>query len=421
MGSDPVIIFLQMFVILAACRTCGWVVRRFLHQPQVIGEMIAGVILGPSLLGSLAPDVQQLLFPPESKPLLYAVAQIGIALYMFLVGIEFRSEDFKSHAKGAVAIAVSGTVVPFLVAMVATPWLIDTGLFTAGVSTFNATLFLGAAIAITAFPVLARIIHDRGLDGTIIATQALSAAAIGDAVAWCVVAVVLASLGAGSGIVVLAVAGGLVFAAVLILLAPKVLAPLGRLAEAQHEAGQPLSPTVLAIALMLCMLSAFVSDFIGLHAVFGAFLMGTAMPRGVIAQRTRALLEPFTLVFLLPVFFAYSGLNTRLTMVNTPSLLFIAAAILGASIFAKFVACWAAALAAGQGNARALGLGALMNARGLTELIIINIGLQAGVIGATLFSMLVLMAIVTTLMASPLFELVYGRAARARGEIGPIV
>jgi Kef-type K+ transport system membrane component KefB len=414
------IFFLQMFVILAACRLCGWVVRRFLHQPQVIGEMIAGVILGPSLLGGLAPSVQQFLFPPGSKPLLFAVAQVGIALYMFLVGIEFRGEDFKSHAKGAVAIAVSGIVVPFIVAVVATPWLMSSGLFTAGVSEFNATLFLGAAIAITAFPVLARIIHDRGLEGTSIATQALSAAAIGDAVAWCVVAVVLASLGAGSGIVVLAIAGGLTLATVLILLGPRLFAPLGRLAEAQHEAGQPLSPTVLAIALMLCLLSAYVSDVIGLHAVFGAFLIGTAMPRGVFAQRTRALLEPFTLVFLLPVFFAYSGLNTRLAMVNSPSLLFIAAVILAASIFAKFIACWAAALAVGQGNARALGLGALMNARGLTELIIINIGLQAGIIGPALFSMLVLMAIVTTLMASPLFELVYGRAARARGEIGAL-
>jgi len=410
-----------MFVILAACRLCGWVVRRWLRQPQVIGEMIAGVILGPSLLGTIAPEVQQFLFPPASQPLLNAVAQIGIAIYMFLVGLDFRSDDFKSNAPSAVAISVSGIAVPFLIAIVATPWLMQQpGLFTAGVSTYNATLFLGAAIAITAFPVLARIIHDRGLSGTIIATQALSAAAIGDAVAWCVVAVVLASLGAGAGIAWLAIVGGMVLAALLILLGPRLFAPLGRLAEREHEAGQPLSPGVLAAALMLCTLSAWVSEAIGLHAVFGAFLIGAAMPRGVFAQRLRQLLEPFTLVFLLPVFFTYSGLNTRLTMVDTPELLWITAAILGASIFAKFVACWAAALIAGQGNRRALGLGALMNARGLTELIIVNIGLSAGIIGPALFSMLVLMAIVTTLMASPLFELVYGRSARARGEIPPL-
>ncbi len=412
------IFFLQMFVILAASRLCGWVVRRFLGQPQVIGEMIAGVILGPSLLGGLAPDLQHFLFPSESRPLLNAVSQLGIAIYMFLVGLDFRSEDFKSNAPSALAVSLSGIVVPFVVAVVATPWLLTVpDLFVAGVSRFDATLFLGAAIAITAFPVLARIIHDRGLQGTQIATQALSAAAIGDAVAWCVVAVVLASLGAGAHIVWTAIGGGVLLAALLILLGPRLFAPLGRLAAAQHEAGEPLSPSVLAAALMLCTLSAWVSDAIGLHAVFGAFLIGTAMPRGVFAQRLRQLLEPFTLVFLLPVFFTYSGLNTRLTLVNTPHLLLIAAGILLASIFAKFIACWCAALAAGQGNARALGLGALMNARGLTELIILNIGLNAGVIAPALFSMLVLMAIVTTLMASPLFELVYGRAARQRGEI----
>ena len=412
------IFLLQMFVILAACRLCGWLVRRFMRQPQVIGEMIAGVILGPSLLGSLAPDLQQFLFPPESRPLLYVVAQTGIAIYMFLVGLDFRSDDFKAHAPSAVAVSVSGIVVPFLVAIVATPLLMQVpDLFTNGVSRFNATLFLGAAIAITAFPVLARIIHDRGLEGTIIATQALSAAAIGDAVAWCVVAIVLASLGAGAGIAWLAIGGGLALAAVLIFIGPRLFAPLGRLAERQHEAGQPLSPTVLAISLMLCTLSAYLSDRIGLHAVFGAFLIGTAMPRGVYAQRVRQLLEPFTLVFLLPVFFTYSGLNTRLTMVNTAQLLMITLAIHAAAIFAKFIACWLAALAAGQPNRNSMALGALMNARGLTELIIVNIGLQVGIIGQTLFSMLVLMAIVTTLMASPLFELVYGRAARARGEI----
>jgi Kef-type K+ transport system membrane component KefB len=412
------ILFLQMFVILAACRLCGWIVRRWLRQPQVIGEMIAGVLLGPSLLGALAPQVQQFLFPAASRPTLGVVAQLGIAIYMFLVGLDFRSADFKANVRGAVSVSLSGIIVPFLVAIAATPFLLDVpGLFAEHVTRFNATLFLGAAIAITAFPVLARIIHDRGLTGTTIATLALAAAAIGDAVAWCVVAVVLASLGAGSSVAVLAIVGGGVLTVVLIVLGPRLFAPLGRMAEREQAAGQGLSPAVLAAALMLCMLSAWISDFIGLHAVFGAFLIGTALPRGVFAERLRGLLEPFTLVFLLPVFFTYSGLNTQLTMVNSPELAWIAAGILVASIFAKFIACWGAALATGQGNARALGIGALMNARGLTELIIVNIGLQAGIIGPALFSMLVLMAIVTTLMASPLFELVYGRRARAGGEI----
>lgn len=414
------VFFLQMFVILAACRLCGWVVRRWLRQPQVIGEMIAGVLLGPSLLGAVAPGIQHFLFPPESRPMLGVVSQLGIAIYMFLVGLDFRSADFKSNVRGAVAVSLTGIVVPFIVAILATPYLLRvSGLFTDEVTRFDATMFLGAAIAITAFPVLARIIHDRNLAGSAVATLALAAAAIGDAIAWCVVAVVLASLGAGSGVAVTAIAGGAILAGVLLLLGPKIFAPLGRMAEREHAAGQSLSPTVLAAALMACTLSAWISDVIGLHAVFGAFLIGTAMPRGVFADRLHKLLEPFTVVFLLPVFFTFSGLNTRLTMYS-PEIAWIALGILAASIFAKFVACWGAALATGQDNPRALGIGALMNARGLTELIIINIGLQAGIIGPALFSILVLMAIVTTLMASPLFELVYGRRARERGEIPPL-
>jgi Kef-type K+ transport system membrane component KefB len=413
--------FLQMFVILATCRLFGWVVRRWLRQPQVIGEMIAGVVLGPSLLGALAPEFQSFLFPPETKPVLYVVAQLGIGLYMFLVGLDFRSDDFRANAPSAVAVSISGIVVPFLVAIVGTPFLMSVpDLFAAGVSQFNATLFLGAAIAITAFPVLARIIQERGISGSLIGTLSLSAAAIGDAIAWCVLAVVLASLGAGPKIAVIAIVGGLALSAVMIFLGPRLFAPLGRLAEREHASGQPLSTTVLAAALILLTLSAWFADFIGLHAVFGGFLIGTAMPRGVFAERIKQLLEPFAIVFLLPVFFTYSGLNTRLTMVNTPPLLAIALGILAASIFAKFIACWAAARLSGQDSRSALGIGALMNARGLTELIILNIGLQAGIIGSALFSMLVLMAIVTTLMASPLFEAVCGRHARARGELAPL-
>jgi Kef-type K+ transport system membrane component KefB len=410
-----------MFVILATCRLFGWLVRRWLRQPQVIGEMIAGVVLGPSLLGLLLPATQAFLFPQESKAVLYVVAQLGIGLYMYLVGLDFRSDDFRANAPSAVAVSVSGIVVPFLVAMLGTPFLMSVpGLFSATVSRFNATLFLGAAIAITAFPVLARIIQERGLNGSLIGTLSLSAAAIGDAIAWCVLAVVLASLGEGPGVAVIAIVGGIFLSAVMIFFGPRMFAPLGRLAEREHASGQPLSTTVLAAALILFTLSAWFADYVGLHAVFGGFLIGTAMPRGVFADRLRQLLEPFTLVFLLPVFFTYSGLNTQLTMVNTAPLLLIALGVLAASIFAKFVACWAAARLSGQDNRSSLGIGALMNARGLTELIILNIGLSAGIIGPPLFSMLVLMAIVTTLMASPLFEAVYGRAARARAELPPL-
>jgi Kef-type K+ transport system membrane component KefB len=369
----------------------------------------------------VAPDFQHFLFPPESRPVLQVVAQLGIGLYMFLVGLDFRSDDFEANAPSAVAVSVSGIVVPFAVAVLGTPYLMNLpGLFSATVSQFNATLFLGAAIAITAFPVLARIIHDRELGGSMIATLTLSAAAIGDGIAWCVLAVVLASLGAGPKVAIIAIVGGAMLAAVMIFLGPGLFAPLGRTAEADAAAGRPLRVSTLATALILFSLSAYIADVIGLHAVFGGFLIGTAMPRGAFAARMKQLLEPFTVVFLLPVFFTYSGLNTQLTVVDSRLLLFVALAVLAASIFSKFVACWAAARLSGQDNSTSLGIGALMNARGLTELIIINIGLSAGIIGPALFSMLVLMAIVTTLMASPLFELVYGRAARARGVLPPL-
>jgi Kef-type K+ transport system membrane component KefB len=415
------ILFLQIAVILAASRACGWLIRRWLHQPPVIGEMIAGVVLGPSLLGLLAPEVSQFLFPAESRPALHAVAQLGIGLYMFLVGLDFRTGEFRAQAPSAVAVSITGIVVPFGVAVLITPHLMAVpGLFSETLSRTGATLFLGTAIAITAFPVLARILEDRGLAGTSIGTLALSAAALGDAIAWCVLAVVLAILGAGAGIAVLAIVGGLAFSAALLVLGPRALAPLGRRAERAHAEGRGLGRALLATALVVFAAAAWISEYVGLHAVFGGFLAGAAMPRGVLAERLRESLEPFVVTFLLPVFFAFSGLNTHLTLVAAPGSWTITLLLLGVSIFAKFIACWAAARIAGQENRASMGIGALMNARGLTELVILNIGLAAGIIGPALFSMLVLMAIVTTLMASPLFEAVYGRVARARGELPPL-
>lgn len=413
--------FLQMFVILLTCRVVGWLGRKYLHQPQVVGEMIAGVILGPSLFGLLAPEIQQHVFPAETKGILYVGSQFGVGLYMFLVGLGFRSDHFKSNVLRAATVSISGMAAPFLVALVMAPWLMTVpGLFAESASRFDATLFMGAAIAITAFPMLARIIHERGLSHTSLGTLSLSAGAIDDAAAWCLLAIVLASFGAGSGVAIKAIVGGAIFASFMIFLGPKLLAPLGRMANREQALGRPLSHTLLSIVLMLFTLSAFTADAIGLHAVFGGFLLGTVMPRGALCDQLRKLLEPFTVVLLLPMFFTYSGLNTQLTMVNNLELLLVAAVVLTGSIAAKFGACWAAARLSGQDNRTALGIGALMNSRGLMELIIINIGLQAGVIGPALFSMLVMMAIVTTLMASPLFELVYGRQARASGELDAV-
>jgi Kef-type K+ transport system membrane component KefB len=405
--------FLQMFCILAVCRLVGLLARR-LGQPQVVGEMIAGVFLGPSLLGLVFPQFQQHLFPPESLKILYVGAQLGVGLYMFLVGVEFDTQAFMNRAGSALTVSAAGMLAPFILGAGLAMGLIHIpGLFSARANLVEAMLFLGAALSITAFPMLARIIYERGLTGSALGTLALAAGAIGDAGAWGVMAIVLASFGAGPMIAAKAIIGGIAYGLIVLTLGRRLLARLG---TATEKAGQ-LTPSILGITLMLFMLAVWITDAIGVHAVFGGFLLGIAMPRGLFASEIRRQLEPFAVVFLLPMFFTFSGLNTRLDMVNSPQLLLIALAVIAAAIVGKAGACWAAARWRGEDNRTALAVGVLMNARGLMELIIINIGLQRGVIEPALFSILVLMAIVTTLMTSPMFEWVYGRHARRTGAI----
>jgi Kef-type K+ transport system membrane component KefB len=414
-GDFSIHFFLQLAVILLACRVVGWLGKKLLGQPQVVGEMIAGVILGPSLLGLLFPGAETMLFPKETKNVLYAGAQFGVGLYMFLVGTTLRTEHFRSKMKSAFGVSLAGIATPFLFAVLITPLLLRVpGLFAAGISQANATLFMGACIALTAFPMLARIINERGLADTSLGTLSLTAGAFDDACSWCVLALVLATFGGGPGVAVLAIGGGVLYAAFIFIFGRRLLAPLGAAVERKGE----MSATVLAITLMLFCMSAFLMDAIGIHAIFGGFILGVVMPRGLFVEELKKKIEPLTVVLLLPFFFTYSGLNTRMDMVNSAQLLLIALGILIVSIAAKFGACYLAARIAGEDNRTSLGIGALMNSRGLMELIIINIGLQKGIIGPTLFSMLVLMAIVTTMMAGPLFELVYGRKARASGELG---
>ena len=406
--------FLQMFVILAVCRIVGTLARR-IGQPQVVGEMIAGVLLGPSLFGLFFPGLQKQLFPPDSLKILYVGAQLGVGLHMFLVGVEFKRDLFASRVRSAVAVSVSGMLAPFALGSGLALWLIGVpGLFSDKATQFEAILFLGAAMSITAFPMLARIIYERGLTGTALGTLALAAGAIDDMAAWCVLAIVLASFGGGALMAIKAIAGGVAYSVLVLTVGRRLLAHLGAAAE---RAGK-VTPTMLAITLMCFTLGAWTTDAIGIHAVFGGFLLGAAMPRGLFTRELTRQLESFAVVFLLPMFFTFSGLNTRLDMVNNLQMLLLALVILAAAILGKAGACWAAARLNGEDNRTALAVGTLMNARGLMELIILNIGLQKGIIQPALFSMMVLMAIVTTLMASPVFELVYGRRARQKGELG---
>jgi len=400
-----VLFFLQLAFILTVCRVVGWVARRF-GQPQVVGEMIAGVLMGPSLLGLLLPDAQGFLFPAASKSILYAVNQVGLVLYMFLVGLEFDLDLIRNRMRSAAAVSLSGILVPLGLGGLLAYYLSQVGGFFAPKTVmWEAMLFTGAAMAITAFPVLARIIHERGLTGTSLGTLALAAGSIDDGAAWCVLALVLASFSGDPLIAILAIAGGTLYGVGILTIGKKLLHRLGEIAE--REKG--VSSTLLTITLICVMLGAWFTDRIGIYAVFGAFIMGAAMPRGRFAQEVQRQMEPLVTSFLLPMYFVYSGLNTRITLVNTPFLWLVALLALLAACFGKGVACWAAARWCGEPPRDALAIGTLMNARGLMELILLNIGLERGVITPLMFTVMVIMAIVTTLMATPLFEWVFRR------------
>lgn len=404
--------FLQMAVILGVCRLVGLLARR-LGQPQVVGEMIAGVFLGPSLFGLLFPGLQAGVFPKESLKLLYVGAQLGVGLYMFLVGVEFDLAGFRLRARSAATVSLAGMLAPFLLGGALAPALLKMpSLFSPQTTLLEAVLFLGAAMSITAFPMLARIIYERGLTGSALGTLALAAGAAGDAAAWCVLAIVVASFGAGPLVAIKAIGGGIAYAVLVLTLGRRWLSPLGPATEAAGE----LTPALLGLTLFLFMIAVWFTDSIGIHAVFGGFLLGIAMPRGRFARELQRQIEPFAVAFLLPMFFTFSGLNTRLDMVNSPALLGVAAVVIVASCLGKGGACWAAARWHGEDNRTALGIATLMNSRGLMELILVNIGLEKGVIQPALFSVLVLMAIVTTLMASPMFEWVCGRRALAEAR-----
>jgi len=408
--------FLQLAVILLFCRLVGVVAKRF-GQPQVVAEMIAGVLLGPSLFGLLFPEAQAWLFPwdktqstRDTQSYLFPVSQVGLALYMFVVGMEFRMDIVAKKLKSSIAVSLAGMIAPFILGA-GLAWVIfhHTELFPERTSLLEAMLFVGASMCITAFPMLARIIHFKKLSGTTMGTVALGAGAIDDAMAWCLLAVVLASFDNNWSHAIWNIGGGAAYVAVTLLLIRPLLA---RFKEWMIQDGT-LTEAGLVIGLALMALGAWFTDLIGLHAVFGAFVMGASMPRGIISRDLIGRIQPLTVALLLPLFFTYSGLNTKIGLLNTGFLWLMCGAVLVAAIVGKGVACYLAARATGIPNREALGIGTLMNARGLMELIIINIGLQRGIISEGLFATLVIMAVVTTLMASPIFDRLVGTGPNA--------
>lgn len=399
--------FLQLAVILGFCRLVGVFARR-LGQPQVVAEMVAGVLLGPSLFGLLAPAWQEWLFPwdrtqagRDTQSYLFPASQLGLALYMFIVGLEFRIDIVRRHLSSAIAVSVAGMVAPFALGA-GLGWFFFhfTKLFPGKTQLLEAMLFLGASMCITAFPMLARILQFKGLTGTVLGTVVLGAGALDDATAWCILAVVLSSLDNSFSHAAETLGGGFGYVAVVLVVIRPLLLRLQPLLVREGS----LTEEGLVVGLGLMSLGAWFTDLIGLHAVFGAFVVGAAMPRGVVSRDLVARIQPLAVGLLVPLFFVYSGLNTRIGLIGSAHLWGLCAVVLLAAILGKGVACWLAARATGISNREALGIGTLMNARGLMELIIINIGLQRGLISEELFAILVVMAVVTTLMTSPLFD-----------------
>ncbi len=427
--------FLQLAIILVCCRLVGSVARR-LGQPQVVGEMVTGILLGPSLFGLYWPEIQQAIFPwdptqqsRDTQSYLFPVSQFGLALYMFIVGLEFRIDIIRDNLKASLAVSIAGMVAPFLLgAALAVLLFNSTNLFPEKTSLLEATLFLGASLCITAFPMLARIIDHKGLGGTRMGTVSLGAGAINDAAAWCILALVLASIQNDYSLALFSVLGGIGYVAVVLLVIRPLLgwshhwlmlrdtpaSPLEKGSDpSEAERVRPLfqrtlSEAGLVLGLTLMCLGAWFTELAGLHAVFGAFVMGTAMPRGIVTRELIGRIQPLTVAILLPLFFAFSGLNTQIGLIDSAFLWAMCGLVLLAAVVGKGVACWLAARWAGLDQRESLGVGTLMNVRGLMELIIINIGLQKGIISEGLFATLVIMAVVTTLMASPIFDWLVG-------------
>lgn len=398
-----VIVLVEVLIVIGLSRLLG-LACRWIKQPLVIGEIIAGIMLGPSLFGWVAPDLAAALFPSEAVPFLNVLSQVGLIFFMFLIGLELNPKYLAGQLDVAILTSHVSILVPFslgtLLALLLYPLV-----SVSSVSFTAFALFLGAAMSITAFPVLARIITEHNLQSTRLGTLALTCAAVDDVTAWCLLAVAIAVAHTGTfSSAFPTIVEALLYIAFMLTVGRWFLQ---RLATYYLRTGR-LNQLMLAGIYMGVVASALITEIIGIHLIFGAFLLGAAMPKNAelvreLAQKT----EDFVLVFLLPIFFAFSGLRTQIGLLNRPELWFLCAVVVGVAIIGKYVGTYVAARVSGIENREASALGWLMNTRGLTELIVLNIGLSLGVISPLLFTMLVIMALVTTFMTSPLLEWTY--------------
>jgi Kef-type K+ transport system membrane component KefB len=395
-------LLLALATILLAARG-GGAVFRWLGQPPVVGEVLAGILLGPSLLGRISPSALAFLLPPSVAPALGILAQVGVILFMFLVGLELDPDAMRHRTRATIAIAHASIIVPFVLgALLALP--LYPRLSTRDVPFTAFALFLGVSMSITAFPVLARILTDRGLQRTRLGTIALTCAAFNDVTAWCLLAFVVSVVRARSGSALVTVVLTAAYVGLLLALRPLVT----RLVQAFDARG--FTPVVSTVTFVALLVSALITEAIGVHAIFGAFILGVIVPHGSqIARQLREQLEGVVVVLLLPAFFAFTGLHTQIGLLHGAGAWLTCGAIILVASLGKFGGSAAAARLTGLSWRDAASIGVLMNTRGLVELIVLDIGLNLRVLSPPLFAMLVLMAVATTMATTPALALLQRR------------
>jgi Kef-type K+ transport system membrane component KefB len=402
-------LMLAIAAVILAARLVGTLIARF-SQPRVMGEVLAGILLGPTLLGAVWPDAQDYLFPADIIPLLSGASQIGLAFYLFLVGMELDPRLLRDRIGQAAFISNTSVAFPMALGfLVALPIY---KLLSPDVRYLPFALFMGVAMSVTAFPVLARILTERRMLRRPVGALSMAGAAIDDVTAWGLLALATAVAGSGEASHALQVVGlTALFVAAMLLVGRRFLA---RVSKAYDEVGQV--PTLWLGAIFVCvLLSAYVANQIGIAAIFGAFVMGLIMPRHAgLTQDVSGRFESFVVLVLLPLFFVVTGLRTEINALNRPILWALTLLLIAVAIAGKFVGAMLAARFGGFSLRDSAAIGALMNTRGLTELIVLNIGLDLGVISPTLFAMMVVMALATTALTAPVLELLMPRAASAR-------
>src|SRR6188768_1900352 len=411
MHGPLAVLILQACIIIVAARAVGALARR-LGQPAVIAEVMAGILLGPSLFGRVAPATFASLFPKASLPALSLLSQVGLVFFMFLIGLELDPKLLRGRGKSSFAISAAGICVPFGLGALLALQIFSTQA-EAGVPRVSFVLFMGIAMSITAFPVLARILAERNLIRTKLGAIALACAAADDVTAWCLLAWVVSVVHAkGTSAALITCFEALAFAGGMLFFVRPLLARLGTRITTREN----LTQNVVAFTFVLLLASALISEVIGIHALFGAFLFGTIMPRqGDYAHALAERLEDFVVVALLPLFFAYSGLRTELGLLSNSSDWLLCASLIAVACIGKFGGSFCVARLTGMSTRDSAALGVLMNTRGLMELIVLNVGLDLGVISPKIFTTMVIMALVTTVMTTPLLQLVAPRSFVAGG------